>query len=577
MTAAVIEVAQATTFYKRRWLALVILCMSLMLVMVSATVVNVAIPSIVEDFDATFRDAEWVNTIYSLIYAATLILWGKVGDQFGRRLMFILGAGIFGIGTILVGMAQTIGLLVLMRAVQGIGAAMLTPSTLSIITTTFKGKERGMAFGLWGATAGVAAAVGPLLGGWVIVNASWRWAFYITIPIIAVCILGAFWVIAESRNPESRRKFDITGALLGGGGLTALVFGLIEGQTYGWWTPTGDFTLFGWHWPLESFSIVPVSLVISVVLLGLFAWCEMRLEKLGQEPLFEFGMLRYASYKFGLLVGMIVNMGEIGLVFALSLYLQGTQGLTAFETGVAVTPLAIAAFIAAPLAGIFASKIGPKWIVVTGMALEVVALLWLGLVIAPGVSVKLVGGILIIYGLGMGLAVAQLTSLVLYDIPDNKSGVASGGNSTIRQVGATLGIALIGSVLTISITDQMNAGFAVNSVLSGEEASAMVAPMYQFAQTGYIEIAKLPVYFEEDELAIALSEQFTVEITGRMNVSSALAEPMAAQIANEAAPELVPLFEAARSEGMANASLVSAIFVGLGTVLSLWLPNPKED
>ncbi|HEX3053344.1 MAG TPA: MFS transporter, partial [Aggregatilineaceae bacterium] len=351
MTVQAKTTPQADTQDRRRWYALLILSLSLMLVIMDGTIVNVAIPSITKDFDSSFRDAEWVNTIYSLVYAATLILWGKIGDQYGRRLLFLIGVSIFGVGSALVGASSSIGMLVAMRAFQGIGAAILSPSTLSIITTTFKGKERGIAFGVWGATAGVAAALGPLLGGYVVDHASWRWAFYINVPVVIAAFVGSLWAIRESRDQETKHYFDVVGTLLGGFGLAAFVFGIIEGQSYGWWKPDDLFTVLGWEWPLDSISIVPLAMQLGVVLLAVFTWYELRLEKRQLEPLFEFGLLKFPSFRFGMITGLIVNLGEIGVLFALSLFLQGTKGLSAFETGVALLPLAGMAFIGAPLAG----------------------------------------------------------------------------------------------------------------------------------------------------------------------------------------------------------------------------------
>jgi EmrB/QacA subfamily drug resistance transporter len=328
--------ATETHHDRRRWYALLILSLSLTLVIMDATIVNVAIPSITQDFDSTFRDAEWVNTIYSLVYAATLILWGKIGDQYGRRLLFMIGVVLFGLGSALVGASSSIEMLITMRAVQGIGAAILSPSTLSIVTTTFRGKERGIAFGIWGATAGVAAALGPLLGGWMVDNASWRWAFYINIPIVIAAFVGSLWAIRESRDHTTRRYFDVVGTILGGLGLAGVVFGIIEGQAYGWWKPDDQFTVLGWDWPSDSISIVPVAIGVGAVLLALFTWYELFLQRRGKEPLFEFPLLKYRSFRYGMITGLIVNLGEIGILFAMSLFLQGTKGLSAFETGVAL-------------------------------------------------------------------------------------------------------------------------------------------------------------------------------------------------------------------------------------------------
>ncbi|MBN1679731.1 MAG: MFS transporter [Anaerolineae bacterium] len=561
--------------HRRRWYALLILSLSLTLVIMDATIVNVAIPSITQDFDSTFRDAEWVNTIYSLVYAATLILWGKIGDQYGRRLLFMLGVVLFGVGSALVGASTSINMLILMRAIQGVGAAMLSPSTLSIVTTTFKGKERGIAFGIWGATAGVAAALGPLLGGWMVDNASWRWAFYINIPIVITAFFGSLWAIRESRDIKTRHYFDVPGILLGGVGLAAFVFGIIEGQGYGWWKPDDQFSMLGWDWPYDSISIVPVSITIGVILLGIFTWYERRLERQNSEPLFEFGLFRYPSYRYGMITGLIVNLGEIGILFALSLYLQGTKGLSAFDTGIALLPLAAMAFVGAPLAGAFSARIGPKWIVTSGMVLEIIALFILSQIIDPGVSVNTIALVLGVYGLGLGLAIAQLTNLVLYDIPGPKAGIASGGNSTIRQVGAALGIAIIGTV--VSTTTE-------NRLVDAFDQSTVLAPPVLAMEDMYMEMAKQPVNFDfEVMLGDALPH-------GMPAGAAESADPPMTGDTTEAAPvppvensidmsaqgrEVGRLVEAARSEGMSNAALAAFFFVGIGALSSLMLPNPK--
>ncbi len=567
-------VQDGSEHHHRRWIALLILSLSLTLVIMDATIVNVAIPSISRDFNASFRDVEWVNTIYSLVYAATLILWGKIGDQYGRRLLFLIGVLVFGAGSALVGASSSIEMLVAMRALQGVGAAILSPSTLSIVTTTFKGKERGIAFGIWGATAGVAAALGPLVGGWVIDHASWRWAFYINIPIVAAAFAGALWAIKESRDPHTRRYFDVPGTLLGGLGVGALVFGIIEGQGYGWWKPAAHFTLLGWEWPSDAISIVPVSITLGVVLLAIFTWYERLLERRGSEPLFEFGLLRYRSYKYGMITGLIVNLGEIGLLFAASLYLQGTKGLSAFETGLALLPLAIMAFIGAPVAGAFSARSGPKWIVTTGMTLEVIALLTLFAVVDPAISTTTIALILGLYGLGLGLAIAQLTSLVLYDIPGPKAGIASGGNSTIRQVGAALGIAIIGTALTTTTENRLTDSFS-----SGATLALPVLAM----EDAFIEMAKQPVNFDFAEMLSAGPPPGMVgtseaggPLPGVAGGSDTGAVASGLDMRAQGA-EVGRLVLDARTEAMSYAALVAAIFVGIGALSSLMLPNPRES
>ena len=231
-------------------------------------------------------------------------------------------------------------MLIAARAIQGLGAAMTSPSTLSIISGTFIGKMRGVAFGVWGAVAGAAAALGPLLGGWLTTNASWRWAFYINIPIGIAAVIGAALVIQESRETRGKLTFDIPGIILVGLGVGAVVFGLIEGQTYGWIKPKLPFTIGNWTWPFTEVSVTVVAFVVGAVALALFVWWELRLQRRGGDPLFDFTLMRFRSFRFGLITVSIVALGEFGLVFVLSIFLQSVRGLTAFQTGLTFLPFA---------------------------------------------------------------------------------------------------------------------------------------------------------------------------------------------------------------------------------------------
>lgn len=449
--------------YNRRWIALIILSMSLMILVLDGSIVNIAFPSIRKTFGATYADAEWINSIYSLVFAALLITWGKLGDQYGRRNIFVVGATIFGLGSLGVGTAGTVGAAVASRALQGVGAAMMSPSTLSIISATFKGRERGVAFGIWGATAGVSAALGPILGGWFIeygtgiVAESWRLAFLINIPVIAFAIAASFWAIRESRDPNSRPKIDYLGILLVAVGLGLIVFGSIEGQTYGWLEAKKLFVMGPITYPAlpsgvtavpaGTASFIPFVFVAGVIALILFAIHERRLERKDAQPLFEFGMLKYRSFRFGLLTISIATLGEFGTFLVLSLYMQIAKGMGAFETGVQLLAAAGLMVIVAPTAGALSNRFGAKWIVTLGMALEALSLFWLSRILYFDTPLTSITPPLMLYGAGFGLSISQLANLVLSDIPFNKAGVASGAVNTIRQVGAALGIALIGAVM----------------------------------------------------------------------------------------------------------------------------------
>ncbi len=385
------------------------------------------------------------------MFAALLITLGRLGDQRGRRRMYLLGLVVFMVASVIAGFANSGQMLIAARLLQGVGGAMIVPSTQSILNANFRGHDRAIAFGIWGAVIGGMAALGPLLGGWFTTNLSWHWSFFINVPVGIVAIVGTLYFIRESRDEHAQAGFDLPGFLLITFGLGAFIFGLIEGNTYGWWAPKQSFEVLGWTWPLEGVSIVPFAIGFGIVALGLFAWVELRRARAGKFFLFDFDLWRFPAFRYGNLAGTIVSLGEFGLLFVLPLFLQAALGLSAFDTGVIFLSLAIGAFVAAPIAAKLANRYGPRRTVSVGMALEAIGILFVALQLSPSVTGLQLVLPLFVYGLGVGLATAQLTSVTLSDIPVEKSGLASGANSTLRQVGSALGIAILGTILLVSL------------------------------------------------------------------------------------------------------------------------------
>jgi EmrB/QacA subfamily drug resistance transporter len=521
-----------------RWLGLAMLSLGVAMIIVDATIVNVAVPSIIRELDLDSTTAEWINTVYALVFAALLITLGRIGDLVGRRALYLVGLVIFGGASILAGAAPTGELLIAARLLQGVGGAMILPATQSILNTNFRGRDRAIAFGIWGATIGGMAAVGPLLGGWLTTNFSWRWAFFINIPVAIIAITGTLRFIGESKDEDAKPGLDPLGFVLITLGLGSFVYGLIEGRTYGWWTPERPFTVFGWTWPLEAVSIIPFLLVGGVVLLALFLVVEYRRRRAGKFFLFDVDLWRYPAFRYGNLAGTIVALGEFGLLFALPLFLQAVIGYSAFETGLVFLSLAVGAFFAAPLAARLSHAYGPRRVVTLGMGLEAVGILATSLLISATVSGLGLVIPLFVYGVGVGLATAQLTSIVLSDIPPERSGLASGANSTMRQVGSALGIAILGTVLFTALGNGV--------------------------QTNLAAIPGLPPQ-AIDGIATAMEESAGQALPG---------------FRDQAGAELVvPALESAFVDATRLAGFVATGFVLLGVVLSLLLPKmpPHEE
>jgi EmrB/QacA subfamily drug resistance transporter len=571
--------SQSKEHDRRRWLGLVVLALSLLLVIMDATIVNVAIPSIQSDLNASLAGVEWVNSIYSLIFAMTLILWGKLGDIYGRRRLFLAGLLVFGAGSMLSGTAVSIQMLIGMRVLQALGAAMLFPTALAIVNSSFFGKDRGIAFGIWGMTAGVAAALGPLLGGWVVTNATWRWGFYINIPVIIIAFVGALIFVAESRKEGASGHLDIPGALLGGLGLGGIIFGLIEGQNYGWWQPKGDFTVLGLSWPFANFSIIPFSIIGGSILMLIFIWYEIRLEREGREPLFEFSLFQYRSYRFGLGTLGIITLGEFSLIFALSLFLQTIQGLSAWETGLAIVPLALAAFVMAPIGGRLVGKVGAKPIVFTGMVLETAALFWLSNVISVNLTAAGLRLPLLLYGTGIGLATSQINNIVLSDVPGIRSGVASAGSSTIRRVGSAMGIAIVGTILATTLTNTATTKLENSQLLSSN-------PAYTAIRDQIVQKLDTTSTFGQDTLQELIPQG---GLPSSKPATTATKPPTTGQSTNNsqsAAPpvdmaalgkEVKMIFKEANATAVKNVGWAATFFVALGTLSALMLPNPDFE
>lgn len=440
---------------KRKWLGLIFISLAVSLIIVDSTIVNVAIPSIVEDLGASSTQVQWIQESYTLVFAALLLVFGVLADRFGRRRLLLLGVIIFAVASVLAATSQSANLLIGSRILQGIGGAMVLPTTLSIINSTFRGKERALAFAVWGSTIGGMSAVGPLLGGWLTTSYSWRWAFGINIPLGVIIVVGTVLAVDESRDTASAKRIDFSGAVLSVLASAALVFGLIEGRNYGWWFVNKPFKLGAWDWPFQL-SAVPVAFAVSILSVALFIILGRARSRRGASTMLDFSLFSIPSFRNGNIAAMIVSLGEFGIILSLPIWLQNVLGYSALQTGLLLLPLAAGSFAASGFAGAFGNKIEAVTIVRVGIVMEILGVAFLGLMISSTTPWGALVPFLFVYGLGVGLATAQLTGVVLKDVPQFKSGQASGTQSTARQVGSALGIAILGTVLFSTATLQLS-------------------------------------------------------------------------------------------------------------------------
>ena len=448
--------ASATsTPMRRRWLGMVIISLGVSLIIVDATIVYVMLPRVVGDLRLTTAGAEWVASIYSLVFAALLIPFGKAGDAYGRRRMFVIGTVVFVAASLLAATSGSGAALIAARLVQGTGASMMLPATLSTVTAVFHGRDRAIAFGIWGSLIGGMAALGPLLGGWLATSYGWRWAFGVNLPIGAAIVVGALLMVPETHDPEAGRGVDLPGCLLSASGLAAVVFALIEGQRYGWWWPTRTFSAGPLHWPDYAISPVPVALAAGVVALGVLVAVEKARASAGLPVVLDLALFRIPGFRRGNAAASLISVGELGLMFTLPLFLQDVHGNSPLQVSVAILPMALGTLLTGGFGARLSRRLGAARVLQAGMALEVVAVLLIGLTTHADTTGYDLAPWMLVYGIGLGLTTGQLTSIVLRDVPRAHAGLASGTQSAARQVGAALGIALIGTVFAMSLSHVM--------------------------------------------------------------------------------------------------------------------------
>jgi EmrB/QacA subfamily drug resistance transporter len=424
----------------RKWWTLAAVAFGLFMIMLDNTIVNVALPSIQKGLGLQISELEWVVTGYALTFGALMLTGGKLADLFGRRLMFVVGLAIFTASSLACGLADSATLLIAARVVQGIGAAMMNPATLSIITVTFPPRQRGTAIGIWAGVSALALAIGPLVGGIIVQQINWNWIFFINVPVGLIGIAAAFAFIDESRDTSHEQRPDVPGLVSSSVGLFALTYALIEANNYGW-----------------TSGRILVAFAVAAVALTAFVLLEMH----QRLPMLELSLFRNVTFAGANGVMLLVGLAMFGVFFYVSLYVQQVLGYSPTQAGASFLPWTLLIIVLAPQAGRLTDRIGPKPLVTTGM---VVLAGSLALFARMGEHETFWGLLpaMLLGGIGMSCAMAPVTAAAMGSVRRDKAGVGSAVLNSMRQVGGSLGIALMGAIVAASVSTASPEGRAAD-------------------------------------------------------------------------------------------------------------------
>ncbi|HEY2305406.1 MAG TPA: DHA2 family efflux MFS transporter permease subunit [Streptosporangiaceae bacterium] len=524
-------------FHGNPWAVLIVVSLGFFMTLLDLTIVNIAIPNLITNLHASLDDVLWVINAYALVLAVLVITAGRLGDLVGPRIMFTSGVAVFTAASAACGLAPSPGWLIAFRAVQGLGAAMLMPQTLTIITNTFPAERRGAAFGVWGAVAGVATIAGPTLGGLLVTAFDWRWIFYVNLPV-GVLVLVITPIIIPDLRLGRRHRIDIPGVLLASAGLLAICYGLVEGQKYNWGTITG-------------FISIPLILGLGVALLLAF----LLVQKLTQdkEPLVPFALFRNRNYSVVNWVSFVLAIGMMGIFLPLTIYFQSVLGFSALKAGLVMAPASVVSIFVAPVAGRMVDKIGGKYILMSGLTLFGIGMGWLALIAHPASSWPMFVAPLAVAGFGIGCIFAPMTTVAMRNVDPRMAGAASGVLNTVRQVGQVIGVAAVGALLQNRLVSSIAYQASVRSAaLPPRVRGRFVSEINRSAQSG-IQVG-----------------------AGQSGGSTHLAHGLPAQVVAEIARIAHDVFTFAFVTAMRQTMLMPIILLAVGALSCLAIKEPKR-
>lgn len=501
-----------------KWGTLMVLSLALAIIIIDSTLLNVSLSTLVRELHTNLQSLQWVISAYALMLAALTVTGGRMGDLFGRKRMFQLGAIIFAAGSFVASISRNVPVLLIGESIiEGIGAALMMPATASLLVAKYRGHDRALAFGIWGAVAAAASAIGPILGGFLTTHFTWRWGFRINLVVAAILLIGSR--IVDDPHDRENKRIDWIGVLLSAAGLFCVVFGIIRSENFG------------------SRAIALIAIAIGAVILAGFAFWERSLESRGGLPIVSMQLFKNRHFVSGASVVGVLMLAQNGVIFSLPVFLQSVKQLDAFHTGLTLLPMSLTLLIVSPLAARLTKRIPHKRLVQTGLIINAIAIVILRFSIGTDVRLTWLIPGLALYGVGLGLVLSQINNLTLSSVNVREAGEASGVLNTFRQIGISLGSAIIGAILISTILVRLDAAVA---------ESATIPP--QSKQT----VTRL------------LRDQATGVAFGESNVFDSLPP--------EPRSEMIAMRRGATTIGIQRALWFGAAFALLGLAVSVSLP-----
>jgi EmrB/QacA subfamily drug resistance transporter len=447
--------------HRQRWRTLAVLCLTLVLVSLDNTILNVALPTLAREFHATASQLQWIVDSYVLVFAGLLLTFGFLGDKYGRRNALMAGMAIFGVGSVAASMSGSAGQLIACRALMGVGSAFIMPATLSILTNTFRdAKERAKAIAMWAGCAGLGVALGPVTGGWLLEHFSWGSVFLVNLPVLTLAIVGSVLVVPNSRDVDAPR-LDLGGAVLSMTGLATLLWAIIEAPEHGWMSSQ----------TLTAFAAAAVALSVFVV------W-----ESRQEHPMLNLGFFRNPRFSAASGAVTLTFFALFGTLFLITQYMQSVLGYTALQSGIRFLPLAATLMVVSPQSAKLAARFGSKRVVASGLAIVAVGLVLMVRIEAGTGYGRLITAIMVMAA-GMGLTMAPATESIMGSLPPAQAGVGSAVNDTTREVGGALGVAVLGSVLSSVYGSRMI------DLLAGRQLPPEIRGVAENSVTGAVTVA----------------------------------------------------------------------------------------